>query len=124
MKKIIIESGDVVLQATLNDSNTANLILQALPIEGSVNLWGDEIYFSIPVMADMESDAREDMEVGELGYWPTGNAFCIFYGLTPASTGENPRAASAVNVLGRLTGDFAGVREIPAGATIAIKRAE
>jgi len=124
MKNIIIKSGDVTLQATLNDSATSELIYNALPIEGSVNLWGDEIYFSIPVMTVLESDSREEMELGELGYWPTGQAFCIFYGPTPASSGDKPVAASAVNVLGKLNGDFSNVREIPYGEIITIEKAE
>jgi len=124
MQNIIIKSGNVTLQATLNDSATSELIYNALPIEGSVNLWGDEIYFSIPVMTVLESDSREEMELGELGYWPTGQAFCIFYGPTPASSGDKPVAASAVNVLGKLNGDFSNVREIPYGEIITIEKAE
>ena len=120
MKNIIIESGHVTLQAVLNDSPTSELIYNALPIEGSVNLWGDEIYFSIPVEADLETEAREEVEVGELGYWPTGNAFCIFYGPTPASFGDKPVAASAVNIIGKLTGDYSAVREIRSGSRIKI----
>ena len=122
MKKIMIKSGHVILHAVLNDSPTSEMIYSALPIEGKVNLWGDEIYFSIPVLAGLEPEAREEMNAGELGYWPTGQAFCIFYGPTPASNGEKPVAASAVNVLGNLTGDFEGVHEIPYGAKITIER--
>ena len=121
MKNIKILSGNVTLQAVLNDSPTSELIYNALPIEGSVNLWGDEIYFSIPVQTGLESDAREEMAVGELGYWPTGNAFCIFYGPTPASHGEKPVAASAVNIIGNLTGDYSAVREIRSGSRIKIQ---
>jgi hypothetical protein len=75
--------------------------------------WGDEVYFDIPVEMGLEPDARAEVEVGELGYWPTGNAFCIFFGSTPASSGDTPVAASRVNILGRvlavhLSGDHSG----------------
>ncbi len=124
MKNIIIESGKVRLHGILNNSPTAEMIYDSMPIEGKVNLWGDEIYFSIPIVTALEPDAREEMEVGELGYWPTGQAFCIFFGPTPASDGEKPVAASSVNVLGHLIGDIEDVRDIPYGARISITRVD
>jgi len=112
------------LHGILNNSPTAEMIYDSMPIEGKVNLWGDEIYFSIPIVTALEPDAREEMEVGELGYWPTGQAFCIFFGPTPASDGEKPVAASSVNVLGHLIGDIEDVRDIPYGARISITRVD
>ena len=100
--KIVLEDGEVT--ATLNDSPTADAIRAALPLEGTVSLWGEEIYFSIPVRIDEATDARQDMAVGELGYWPVGAAFCIFFGPTPASSGPLPRAYSNVNPFGMLEG--------------------
>ena len=94
---IRIRAGDVESEAELNDSATARAIAEALPIDGRVQRWGEEIYFEIPVSVAEAEDARQDMEVGELAYWPPGSAFCIFFGPTPASTGERPRAASNVN---------------------------
>ena len=88
MFKIIISAGDVSLPAELDDKPTAQQIWEALPIEGRANVWGDEIYFGIPVKAEQEPDARDEVEVGELGYWPPGSAFCIFFGPTPASTDD------------------------------------
>ncbi len=96
---------------------------EVLPVEGSANIWGDEIYFSIPLEAEPEGDAREQVEKGELGYWPPGTAFCIFFGPTPASRGDEPRAASPVNILGRLEGDPAVFRGVPSGARVVIERA-
>ena len=104
---IIIESGDIRLTAVLNDSETARAIAGLLPLEGSVNRWGEEIYFKVPLQRELDSEARDDMEVGELGYWPTGSAFCIFWGPTPASDGDKPRAAGPVNVIGTVEGDAA-----------------
>ena len=83
---------------------TAKAILDALPIRGSVNRWGDEVYFSIPLSLE-EEDSQQEVEVGELGYWPPGRGFCIFFGRTPASKGSKPRAASPINVFGKIIGD-------------------
>jgi hypothetical protein len=105
MPKIKITSGEISMDAEINQSPTARSIVESLPVEGSANIWGDEIYFEIPVAMEQESDAREVLEMGELGYWPVGRAFCIFFGPTPVSTDERPRAYSPVNILGRLLGD-------------------
>jgi hypothetical protein len=123
MHKIIISAGDVSLVAELNDKPTAHQIWGALPIEGKANVWGDEIYFGIPVKAGQEPDARAEVEVGELGYWPPGNAFCIFFGPTPVSADEQPRAASPVNILGRVLGDATQFRAVPGGTQVQITRA-
>lgn len=94
--------GGAELPAKLNDSLTASTIAGALPLEGTANRWGEEIYFSIPVRIGESADARQDMEVGELAYWPVGAAVCIFFGPTPVSTGAAPRAYSNVNPFGRI----------------------
>ena len=86
-KRITITSGDILLEAELNDSPTSQAIWSVLPITGRASVWGDEVYFEIPVEMPQEPGARQDMEVGELGYWPVGRAFCIFFGPTPVSTG-------------------------------------
>ena len=122
--KITITAGDVSLPAELNDNPTAQQIAAALPIEGRANIWGDEIYFEIPVMAKQEPDARAGVDVGELGYWPVGHAFCIFYGPTPVSTDERPRAYSPVNILGRVLGDATQFKGTPNGAVVRIEPAE
>src|SRR6476646_2918964 len=97
--RIRITAGPVSATAALNDSATAQAIWKALPIEASGSTWGDEIYFGIPVQQD-EEDAKAIVEVGDLGYWPPGSAFCIFFGPTPASRGDEVRPASPVNVVG------------------------
>ena len=102
-RKIRITAGKVEAEAVLNDSPTATKIWEALPIEARGNTWGDEIYFSIPVEATQEKNARDLVAVGELGYWPPGTAFCIFFGRTPASTDDRPRAASPVNIIGKVS---------------------
>ena len=114
---IQITVGEIALDAELNDSNTAAQILDALPLTCSFNTWGDEIYFAIPVDADPE-DPQETVALNDLGYWPPGQAFCIFYGQTPASGEDEICPASPVNPIGRVLGDatvlkdVSGVREI------------
>ena len=103
--RIRITVGEVALEAELNDTATAAKIGAALPIRTSFNTWGDEIYFSIPVDAELDDSAQEVVEIGDLGYWPPGSAFCIFFGLTPVSEPGRIMPASAVNVIGRVVGD-------------------
>ena len=124
MKKIVITAGSVSLEAELNDKPTAQQVWAALPIDGRANTWGDEIYFEIPVSAGSEPDARADVEIGELAYWPMGSAFCIFFGPTPASTGSQPRAYSPVNILGRMMGDATQFRTVRDGDAVRIEQAE
>jgi len=122
MNRITITAGGVSLPAELDDSPTAQQIWQALPLEGRANTWGDEIYFEIPVKATQAPDARQEVAVGELGYWPVGHAFCIFFGPTPASLDERPRAYSPVNLLGRVIGDATRFRAVKDGTQVKLAR--
>jgi len=103
-KRIKIKLGEVEVEAELNDSNTSGQVWEALPIEADFNTWGDEIYFPIPVQAELE-DGQSVVALGDLGYWPPEQAVCIFYGRTPMSTPDEIRPASLVNVIGRVVGD-------------------
>jgi hypothetical protein len=103
--KIKIKIGKLSLEAELNETPTSKKIAEALPIKASFNTWGDEIYFAIPVTAKVDESAKEVVEVGDLGYWPTGKAFCIFFGQTPVSTYGKIMPASAVNIIGKVIGD-------------------
>ena len=124
MKKTIkIKAGNIQVEAELKETPTAKSIVEALPIEAEANRWGGEIYFSIPVTAELENDSREVLEEGEIAFWPPGNAFCIFFGTTPASRGDEIRAASAVNIVGRLVDDWSGLWEVEDGAGIVIEPA-
>ena len=122
-KKITITVKDVKISAELNDSKTAQKIWDALPIESRVNTWGDEIYFSIPVNAGLEN-AKVVVSEGDLGYWPPGNAFCIFFGPTPASQGDEIRPASPVNIFGKITGDPKVFKKVSSRAKIIIEKSE
>jgi hypothetical protein len=119
---ITISVNDIRLEAELGTSATAVKILEALPFESIVNTWGDEIYFTIPVAVQQEHDARAEVEIGELAYWPMGKAFCIFFGPTPVSRNDKPRAYSPVNVFGRVLGDVTALKGITNGARIRVNR--
>jgi hypothetical protein len=123
MKYIKISTANVSLTAELNESPTAQAIWEALPMENIAQLWGDEIYFEISVEMQQEPEARIDMAVGEIAYWPPGSAFCIFFGPTPASRGKQPRAASSVNPVGNIRGDATQFRTVQDGEKIRIERA-
>lgn len=120
--KITIQSGDVSAEATLNDTVTAQAIMEALPIEGSAQTWGDEVYFEIPIAAEPEN-AQEVVEIGDLGYWPPGSALCIFFGPTPMSSGDEIRPASPVNVCGKIDGDPKVFQSVSNGDRVTITEA-
>ncbi len=120
-RRIRIKAGGVEVTAELNETRTAEAIWQALPIKGRANRWGEEIYFSIPVSLE-EEDAQEVVSAGDLGYWPPGTAFCLFWGPTPMSRGQEIRPASPVNVLGKITGDAGVLRQVASGTEITIDR--
>ena len=123
MRKIRITAGDVSATAVLNDTDTADAIWKALPIEARGSTWGDEIYFAIPVHLD-EEDGQEVVGMGDLGYWPPGHAFCIFFGRTPMSRGNEIRPASPVNVFGKVEGDATVFKRVSSGATVRLERLE
>jgi hypothetical protein len=121
--EIVILVNDLRLEGLLNDSATAEALAQALPLQADARRWGDEIYFPVPqVVAELDDTAAVVVNVGDLGYWPTGRAFCIFFGLTPASIPGEIRPASAVNLVGRLLGDPCCLKLVPEGATVRVEK--
>lgn len=123
MADLRIQVDDVVLTATWTDANptTRAAIEAALPITGEAARWGDELYFGTPVDVPTE-DAQIEVPVGAVAYWPQGNALCLFWGPTPASTGAEPRAASPVNVVAQLA-DTSGLDQRSAGSTVTVELA-
>ncbi len=123
-RKILI-SGDSFgeLEAVIVHKNpkTAQAVMDALPFEGTANVWGDEIYFTIPVDSD-EEKGQQDMEVGDIAYWPVGKAMCIFFGPTPVSENEKPRAYSPVNLFARVVGDAKILKNVKDGETIKVSK--
>lgn len=121
-RRISISAGGVSVMAALNDSSTADLLWGALPLEGAANTWGDEIYFRIAVQADEEDGASDVVNMGAVAYWPPGQALCLFFGHTPASRGDEIRAASAVNVMGAIDGDATVLKQVSSGTRIVVQR--
>jgi uncharacterized protein len=119
MRRIRIAAGTVVAFADLNETKTAGAIWNALPLSTRGSTWGDEIYFAIPVSLG-EDAAAAVVGMGDLGYWPPGKAFCIFFGPTPASIGSEIRPASPVNVFGRLEGDASVFKAVRSGEMVRI----
>jgi uncharacterized protein len=122
MRTCKITAGKVVVEAEVLDNATADAIWEAMPIQARGTTWGDEIYFGIPVELG-EDDAQAVVELGDLGYWPPGNALCIFYGPTPASTGSEIWPASPVNVWGRVLGDAKVFKGSSSGVKVIVERA-
>lgn len=123
MAKIIIEAGDVRLEAELDDTPTAREVLDALPLEAGFNVWGDEFYFEIPVDRGPDETSTTRVGVGDIGYWPAGRALAVFFGPTPMSTGDDPVPAGEVNIVGRITGDAARLRASRDAGVIKLYRA-
>ena len=121
--RIKIKSGNVEATAELKNTPTAKAIYKKLPIESTANTWGDEVYFEIPVSLEAEGDAKEIVEKGDIAYWPHGECFCIFFGKTPASEDDRPKAASKVNVFGKINGNYNILKKIYGGDKIIIEKA-
>jgi hypothetical protein len=121
-RRIRITAGSISADALLDESETARLVWDALPLGVAGETWGDEIYFSIPVKAKPEKPV-ETVNMGDLGYWPPGTAFCIFFGPTPMSRGSEIRPASPVNVFGKIVGDATVFKKVRAGTQVRVERA-
>jgi uncharacterized protein len=121
--RVRVTADNVSRVATLAASATARAIWNALPLDGRANRWGDELYFSIPVDLAEAEDAREVVQAGDIAYWPPGSAVCIFWGPTPASEGQEPRAASPVNVFGHIGEDPQAFSAVRSGAPVKLERA-
>jgi hypothetical protein len=122
-RKIRIKAGSVEATAVLGDTRTAEAIWEALPVTAKANTWGDEVYFSIPVKCAAENP-KETVELGDLGYWMPGSAFCIFFGPTPMSGAGEIRPASGVNVFGKVEGDPKVFKKVSQGTTVTVDKAE
>ncbi|NPV47416.1 MAG: hypothetical protein HPY69_10685 [Armatimonadetes bacterium] len=122
-RRIRITAGKVSATATLNDTGMADLIWDACPINSVAKTWGDEIYFDTAVVSEGE-DAQATVALGDLAYWPPGQAFCIFFGPTPMSSGTEIRPASPVTVFGQVEGDPTVFKAVRGGTPIVVERAE
>ena len=116
------KAGTVEATAFLNDSSTADKVWEALPIASEASTWGDEIYFRAPIEAE-EDDAQEVVSMGDVAFWPPGQALCLFFGPTPGSRGDEIRPASPVNVVGRIEGDATIFKQVESGAAVKVDKA-
>lgn len=122
VEKIKIIFKDLTITGELFDTLTAKAVAGALPIEAVPDEWGDEFYFEVPVEMPLDETATAKVKVGDIGYWPPGNAIAIFFGPTPISSGSEPVAASDVNIIGRVTGDATVLRSVKGAAKIRIEK--
>ena len=121
-RKIIISTENLRMEAILAEGSSADIFWNTLPITGRANTWGDEIYFNVNLQMPLDDDASDIVESGDIAFWPPGSAFCIFFGRTPASLGDEVRAASAVNVLGKIDGDEREFRSVPSGKEVRLEQ--
>jgi hypothetical protein len=118
---IMIKVGAVAVQAQLNGTSTARALVEILPVKAKANTWGDEIYFDVPLSMEIE-DGKEVVEMGDVAYWPDGPSLCLFFGRTPASRGNEIRAASPVTVMGRIVGDPKVLKPVRSGSVITVEK--
>ena len=121
-RKIIISTENLRMEAILAEGSSADIFWNTLPITGQANTWGDEIYFNVNLQIPLDDNASDIVESGDIAFWPPGSAFCIFFGRTPASLGDEVRAASAVNVLGKIDGDEREFRSVPSGEEVMLEQ--
>ena len=112
------------LTAILNDTPTARLVWEALPHTASASTWGEEVYFELPVRAELEDDARQVVDPGTVCFWTGGNSLALPYGPTPASQGDECRLVTEVNVIGSIEGDPRALSSVRDGIAIRVARAE
>ena len=120
--RLRITAGKITLQAELRDTPTVRALAAALPFEASAQTWGDEVYFSTPVSAKLEPDAKQIVEPGTVCFWTEGDALALPFGRTPISTDERPKLASRCNVLGTIIGDAKALAGIKAGAKVRVEK--
>ena len=120
---ILIEIDNLTLRGELNDTACARAVAARLPIERAPETWGEEFYFDIGLSHPKEAGAATEVEIGEIGFWPPGRALAIFFGRTPASSGDKPVAASAVNRIGRILDDATLLRRHLGARLVRITRA-
>ena len=120
--QIQIHAADITLTATLRDTPTARAIVAVLPIESRAQTWGEEVYFSVPVTAELESDARDVVSAGELAFWVEGSCIAIGFGPTPISVGNEIRLAARTNIWADSNDDGRQLASVHAGDVIRVER--
>ena len=103
---------------------TIDALLASLPFESTASRWGAEVYFEAPFHSALEDDARAEMGIGEVAYWPDGNSIALFFGRTPASTNDKPKAYSPCNIVGSIEGSPAILSGIRPGDKVVVASIE
>lgn len=122
-KKIRITVGPVQVEAELKSNKTAQEVYAALPVEASINTWGEEFYFKLGGVKDYRETATNQVKVGDVAFWGAGQVLAIFFGRTPMSLGQDPVPADRVNVIGRIVGDATIFRKVMEAPTIRVEQA-
>jgi len=117
-----METKGLTLEAELSDAPAARAVADALPLSARMSRWGDEYYGSVDLDIPDDGSGRDLMTVGEIAWWPPGKALCVFFGRTPASTDERPRAASAVLPVGRVTAGLDGLTGLGASIRVTFRK--
>lgn len=122
--QVQIQVADVTLTATLRDTPTAQAILATLPIESRAQTWGEEVYFSIPVTAELEADARDVVTAGELAFWVEGSCIAIGFGPTPVSRGKEIRLAARTNIWADTNDDVRQLGSVQVGDVVRVEQVD
>tara|TARA_B110000438_G_scaffold160333_1_gene153561 strand:- start:5947 stop:6318 length:372 start_codon:yes stop_codon:yes gene_type:complete len=120
MREIIFDFGSFFIEGILNDSPTSNLFYDLLPMNGESQIWGDEIYFSTQIKIENDDWAKETVELGDIAFWPPGNALCLFFGSTPISAPNEIRPASPTNIMGKINGDLELLKNVKPGDNVKV----
>lgn len=120
MKEIIFDFGEFKIDAQLNESPTSKILYEQLPLNGVSQVWGDEIYFSTSINMENDEWSQETVELGDIAFWPPGNAVCLFFGETPISAPGEIRPASPTNIMGKLVGDLSLLKNISGGTEVEV----
>jgi len=117
--RIAWNGGEVT--ANLRDTPTVKQLVAALPCEARANAWGEEVYFEVPIRADLEADAQQVVEPGTVCFWVQGSSLALPFGPTPVSKGDECRLVTGCNVLGRIEGDPRRLKKVKQGASIRVE---
>ena len=123
MTEILITCGAVKIRAACLDTPTAHAVLAQLPIAAVAQTWGDEVYFSTPVSAELEAGATAIVRAGEIAFWTQGQAIAIGFGPTPISEGDEIRLANPCNIFANALDDVKALRSVRDGDPVSVEAA-
>ncbi len=120
--RLKLDFGKIVAEIELAETACAKALYEAAPFESTVHLWGEEIYFETPISFELDETAKEVVEAGDVGYWPSGKALCLFFGPTPISAPGEIRPASAVNIVGKVVSPLEDLYQVPEGTLVLVEK--